>query len=93
MKKFPGKIDKLKDQLLAQWNQGENGGIKGVLNKYIAAQKGAMEKNRGKWEQILGDCVASEGSALQALWYKFEQVRWGGVHDFLPYYGDCAWTC
>ncbi|MBK27095.1 MAG: hypothetical protein CME70_24035 [Halobacteriovorax sp.] len=65
LQKLPGKIDLLKQQLEEQF-QGPNG-IEKVINDYIAQQKGAMEKNKGKWAELQQKCQQNMGKAQQAI--------------------------
>ncbi|MDD4975063.1 MAG: hypothetical protein PHY93_11965 [Bacteriovorax sp.] len=59
---MPGKIDKLK-----QVFQKQRDAVKKATDDYIALQKAAMEKERGRWEKLAGDCKGAVDKSQSEL--------------------------
>ncbi|PIK15913.1 hypothetical protein [Halobacteriovorax sp. JY17] len=84
---LPDQIAKLKETLKEQ-----SGEITGVVNDYIAAQKGAMDTQKGKWEALASNCSNAENgyrdfvNAQNAQQQQTQQEKMGEVGEFCQKY-------
>jgi hypothetical protein len=89
MKDLPSQITKLKNTL-----QQQSSNIEGVIDQYIADQRGAMEQQKQKWDNLSDQChaaaqqfraqVAQQNAEMQ----KAQQEQMGAIGQFCNKYGQ-----